>query len=86
MPAPSGLRRPDLARVRGPQDRALARAPQLGQFPLSRRHVPERDDPALRDVLEGPYRVIHRVRPERVEMPAIEHGRRADLGRLEPSE
>jgi hypothetical protein len=28
------------------------------------------------------YRVIYRVRPERVEVLAIVHGRRADVGRL----
>ena len=67
-------------------ERILARGPQLSQFPRSGRHVPERGDPALREVLEGPYRVIYRVRPERVEVLAIVHGRRADLGRLEPSE
>ncbi len=67
-------------------ERILARGPQLSQFPLSGRHVHERRDPALREVIEGPYRVIYRLRPERVEVLAIVHGRRADLGTREPSE
>jgi toxin ParE1/3/4 len=67
-------------------DRVLARGPQLSQFPLSGRHVPERSDPSLREVLEGPYRVIYRVRPDRVEILAIVHGRRADIGHLEVNE
>lgn len=65
-------------------ERIFARGPQLAQFPHSGRHVPERMDPALREVLEGPYRVIYRVRPEHVEVLAVVHGRRADLGHLEP--
>jgi len=67
-------------------ERILARGPQLSQFPLSGRRVPERADPALRELLEGPYRVIYRVRPDRVEVLVIVHARRADLGRLEQSE
>jgi len=67
-------------------DRILARGTQLTHFPTSGRHVPERPDPALREVLEGPYRVIYRVRPDRVEVLAVVHGRRADLGALGGSE
>jgi plasmid stabilization system protein ParE len=67
-------------------DCILARGTQLTHFPNSGRHVPERPDPLLREVLEGPYRVIYRVRPDRVEVLAIVHGRRADVGPLKSSE
>jgi toxin ParE1/3/4 len=67
-------------------DRILARGTQLTHFPNSGRHVPERPDPLLRELLEGPYRVIYRVRPDRVDVLAVIHGRRADLGTLKGSE
>jgi toxin ParE1/3/4 len=67
-------------------DRILARGTQLTHFPTSGRHVPERPDPMLRELLEAPYRIIYRVRPERVEVLAVIHGRRADLGTIEGSE
>jgi plasmid stabilization system protein ParE len=35
--------------------RVFARGKQLGEFPLSGRQVPERLDPALREVIEWPY-------------------------------
>jgi toxin ParE1/3/4 len=58
--------------------RLLARGHQLGEFPLSGRQVPERMDPALREVIEWPYRVIYRVQPTQVEVLAVVHGRRID--------
>jgi toxin ParE1/3/4 len=58
--------------------RVLARGHQLGEFPLSGRQVPERMDPALREVIEWPYRVIYRVQPTQVEVLAVVHGRRID--------
>lgn len=45
--------------------RVFARGKQLGEFPLSGRQVPERLDPALREVIEWPYRVIIGFSPSR---------------------
>jgi plasmid stabilization system protein ParE len=63
-------------------ERIFARGQQLGEFPLSGRQVPERFDPALREVIEWPYRVIYRVQADQVQVLAVVHGRRADVGPL----
>lgn len=57
-------------------DRLTRRSQQIADFPLSGRRVPEyrRDD--LREVIESPYRVIYRVRPEQVDIVAVIHGAR----------
>ena len=60
--------------------RILDRAPQLAAYPDSGRMVPEYDRPELREVLEGPYRVIYRRTTELVEVIAVVHARRGDLG------
>ena len=60
--------------------RIFARRDQIGRFPESGRIVPEADNPAIREVLEWPYRVIYRVRSDCVEVIAVVHGRRGDIG------
>jgi plasmid stabilization system protein ParE len=39
-------------------DRLLARTAQLSEFPDSGRHVTEVPDEQVREILEGPYRII----------------------------
>jgi hypothetical protein len=63
-------------------ERILGRGPQLGQFPLSGRHVAERADHALREAVEVPCRVIYRVRP-RVEVIMVLLHQMLDAGRSE---
>lgn len=60
--------------------RILARAPQLAAFPDSGRMVPEVGRPEIREVIEGPYRVIYRLRADRVDVLAVVHGRQGSLG------
>ena len=60
--------------------RVLDRAPQLGVFPESGRMVPELGRPEIREVVEGPFRVIYQLGPERVDVLAVVHGRRSTLG------
>jgi toxin ParE1/3/4 len=43
-------------------DRLLARAEQLREFPLSGRMVPEYERPEVRELVEGPYRILYRYR------------------------
>ena len=62
--------------------RVLARGPQLAQFPDSGRMVPEVGRAEIREVLEGPYRVIYRRTDERVEVLAVVHARQAGPGSL----
>jgi plasmid stabilization system protein ParE len=60
--------------------RILDRAPQLIAFPESGKRVREVDRPDIREVLEGPFRVIYQVSPDHVSILAVVHGRRGSLG------
>jgi toxin ParE1/3/4 len=55
--------------------RILERAPQLVAFPDSGRMVPELNRPDIREVIEGPYRVIYQRTAERLDVLAVVHGR-----------
>ena len=57
-------------------DRLTSRSKQIGQFPHSGRAVPEYEDAQVREVLEGNYRVIYEVHPDRVDVLAVIHGAR----------
>jgi plasmid stabilization system protein ParE len=63
-------------------ERILARGPQLVTFPDSGRQVPEVGRPEIREVIEGPYRVIYRVTGSQIAVLAVVHGRRASIGLL----
>jgi toxin ParE1/3/4 len=60
--------------------RILDRAPQLATFPDSGRMVPEVGRSEIREVIEGPYRVIYQKTAERLEVLAVIHGRQGQLG------
>ncbi|MBK6422856.1 MAG: type II toxin-antitoxin system RelE/ParE family toxin [Gemmatimonadetes bacterium] len=62
--------------------RILARGPQLTTFPDSGRAVPEVGRSDIREVIEGPYRVIYRVTESQVAVLAVVHGRQARIGPL----
>jgi toxin ParE1/3/4 len=61
-------------------DRITRKSERLARFPLSGHVVPEFEgeagSEALRQVLEGSYRIICRVSPDRVEALAVIHGAR----------
>lgn len=57
-------------------DRIIKRTEQLQAFPASGGKVLEYDDPTIRELLEGPYRIIYRLRPDRVDVVAVIHGAR----------
>jgi plasmid stabilization system protein ParE len=57
-------------------DRITARSRQLLKFPASGQVVPEYARPDIREVLEGPYRLIYRVDPDAVVVLAVIHGAR----------
>jgi len=65
-------------------DRLLARSEQLEQFPESGRMVPEYDDPRIRQLIEPPYRIIYRVRDNRIDVLAVVHSARQSLGPDDP--
>ena len=54
---------------------------RLIQFPKSGRVVPEINDPLIREVIFGSYRIIDRVRQDLVEILTVFHGSRL----LDPS-
>lgn len=49
---------------------------RLAIFPRSGRVVPEIDDPAIRQIILGNYRIIHRVKDDTVEILTVYHGAR----------
>ncbi|MDE0032685.1 MAG: type II toxin-antitoxin system RelE/ParE family toxin [Deltaproteobacteria bacterium] len=55
-------------------DRLTRRSEQIAQFPESGRIVPEYEAPDIREVIARPYRIIYRVKAERVEVLAVVHG------------
>jgi toxin ParE1/3/4 len=54
----------------------LASTRKLVTFPQSGRVVPELDDDAIREVFVYSYRVIYRVRDQRVLVVGVVHGKR----------
>lgn len=57
-------------------DRLTRRSEQIAEFPLAGRTVPEVALPQLREVLEGPYRLVYHLRPDRIDVVAVFHGAR----------
>ena len=53
---------------------ALEIADRLSGFPLMGRIVPEVNDSALREILFGTYRIVYRIKPDRVEILTVYHG------------
>jgi plasmid stabilization system protein ParE len=57
-------------------DRLTKRSEQIGDSPYSGRMVPEFEDKRIREVIEGPYRIIYYVKPEQIDVLAVIHGAR----------
>ena len=57
-------------------DRITARSKQIASHPESAPVVTEYGDPAVREVVEGPYRVIYRIQSDAVVVLAVIHGAR----------
>ena len=55
-------------------DRLTKRSEQIAAFPQSGRMVPEYQAPDIREVIERPYRIIYRIKPEQVDILAVVHG------------
>ena len=52
-------------------ERIVAAVERLGTFPESGRMVPEIGDPAIREVIVDPYRVVYRVRGNTTEVVTV---------------
>ena len=57
-------------------DRLTRRSEQIGSFPESGRVVPRKKDQSLREVFEGPYRIIYRIKKDQIDVVAVIHGSR----------
>lgn len=55
-------------------DRITRRSQQIADFPLSGRKVPEYDLDRIREVIEGPYRIIYHIKPNQIDVVAVIHG------------
>ena len=56
--------------------RLVAAVERLREFPDSGRMVPERQQPTLREVISGKYRVVYRRTPNLVEIATVFRGSR----------
>jgi toxin ParE1/3/4 len=54
-------------------DRLTRRSQQIASFPLSGRRVPEYDMEQIREVIEGPYRIIYCIKPDQIDVLAVIH-------------
>lgn len=56
--------------------RLIVAIDRLSQFPQSGRVVPEIEDPAIREVIHGSYRIVYRVIQEQAHILTIHHAAR----------
>ena len=62
-------------------ERILGAVERLRRYPKVGRIVPEYGDESIRELLVGNYRVVYRLRRQRVGIVAVVHGRRDLLRR-----
>lgn len=55
-------------------DRLTRRSQQIADFPFSGRRVPEYDIDQIREVIEGPYRIIYHIKADQIDVLAVIHG------------
>lgn len=55
-------------------DRITRRSIQISDFPMSGRMVPEFRIDHIREVFEGPYRIIYYIKADCIEILAVIHG------------
>lgn len=68
------IARDSVTYAKGTVDRLLKKSEQISRHPLSGRKVPEVDMPQLREVPEGPYRIIYHIKPDQIDIVAVLHG------------
>jgi plasmid stabilization system protein ParE len=54
-------------------DRLTRRSIQIAEYPLSGRAVPEHDLDQIREVIEGPFRIIYYIKPDQIDVLAVIH-------------
>jgi toxin ParE1/3/4 len=58
----------------GMVDKITRRSQQIAAHPFSGRKVPGYDAEDVRELIEKPYRIIYRIKPDRIEVLAVIHG------------
>jgi toxin ParE1/3/4 len=56
--------------------RILQTVQKLEQFPELGRIIPEIQDPTARELIYQNYRILYRIKPDRIDIAAVIHGRR----------
>jgi len=56
-------------------DRITRRSEQIASFPMSGRKVPEYEADDIREIIEKPYRIIYRIRPDQADVLSVVHCR-----------
>jgi toxin ParE1/3/4 len=64
-------------------DRLTRKSQQIAEFPFSGRRVPEYDVDQIREVIEGSFRIIYRIKADQIDVLAFIHGAMDVLGRSE---
>ncbi|MEW5692566.1 MAG: type II toxin-antitoxin system RelE/ParE family toxin [Candidatus Hydrogenedentota bacterium] len=54
-------------------DRLTRRSEQIADFPMSGRMVSEYEVDDIREVIEKPYRIIYRIKPDQIDVLAVIH-------------
>jgi plasmid stabilization system protein ParE len=57
-------------------DRLTRRSQQIGLFPELGRIVPEYQLDRIREVIEGPYRILYYIKPDQIDVLAVIHAAR----------
>lgn len=57
-------------------DRITRRSEQIANHPLSGRKVPEYKADDVHELIETPYRIIYRIKPDQIDVLAVIHGAR----------
>lgn len=55
-------------------DRLTRKSKQIAEYPFSGRSVPEYDLEQVREVIEGPYRIIYYIKLNQIDILAVIHG------------
>jgi addiction module RelE/StbE family toxin len=56
-------------------ERLVRRSIQIGEFPHTGREVPEYQRDDLREILERPYRILYRIKSDRIDVITVMHYR-----------
>lgn len=57
-------------------DKITRRSEQITDHPYSGRKVQEYDAEDIRELIERPYRIIYRIKPDQIDIVAVIHGAR----------